>query len=116
MDQPHDFAAYNMRKRSMMLSRDNTRTGIEPAIDLHGRKLYGDFVHQDFFPFRWIAGAIAISLLYFVVPTWVTIITVVTFSALLIHNLAVMKPRDYVHPLFWPSELLAAAKSKRTRT
>jgi hypothetical protein len=76
--------------------------------DSYGRKLYGRSVHQDDFLFRWIPAPILIYALHFFVPTIVIIIAVLAYAAMLCSTIALMKPRDYAPPPFWPSELWQA--------
>ena len=63
--------------------------------DFSGRRIYGNSVHLDFFPLRYVLPAIVIYATSFVVPTLVTVIGVCAFSGTLIYNLAAMRPRDY---------------------
>jgi hypothetical protein len=78
---------------------------LQGPTDSFGRKLYGDSVHQDFYPLHWISAPIAIYLFHFFVPTIITIVAAVIYAAMLMGNMVMMKPRDYV-----PRHLARAAR------
>ena len=63
--------------------------------DLSGRRIYGNSVHLDFFPLRYVLAAIVISITSFVVPTIVTVVAVCAFSGTAMYNLAAMRPQNY---------------------
>lgn len=69
---------------------------IEPATDLYGRTLYGDWVHRDFYPLRWLPAPIAIGIAYPWLPSIVTMIAVLVYAGLLLRNQVILMPRDTV--------------------
>lgn len=71
---------------------------IKPATDLYGRTLYGDWVHRDFYPLRWIPAPIAIALAYPYLNSLITLIAVIGYAGLLLHNQIILLPRDTVPP------------------
>lgn len=71
---------------------------IEPATDLYGRTLYGNWVHRDFYPLRWVPAPILIAMTFSWVPSIVTVIAVVVYAGLLLRNLVILMPRDTVPP------------------
>lgn len=71
---------------------------IKPATDLYGRTLYGDWVHRDFYPLRWLPAPIAIGVAYPYLPSIVTMIAVLIYAGLLLRNQIILMPRDTVPP------------------
>ena len=63
--------------------------------DLSGRRIYGNSVHLDFFPLRFVLPAIAIYVTSFVMPTIVTVVAVCAFSGTAMYNLTAMRPQNY---------------------
>lgn len=63
--------------------------------DLSGRRIYGNSVHLDFFPLRYVTPAIVIYVTSFVVPTIVIVVAVCAFSGTALYNLAAMRPQNY---------------------
>lgn len=63
--------------------------------DFSGRRIYGDSVHLDFFPLRYVLVAIAIWLTSFVVPAIVTVVALCALCGTAMYNLAAMRPRNY---------------------
>ena len=78
---------------------------IKPATDLYGRTLYGDWVHRDFYPLRWLPAPIAIAAAYPYLPSIVTIIGVLVYAGLLLRNQVILMPRDTVPPHLRKSKL-----------
>ncbi len=71
---------------------------IKPATDLYGRTLYGDWVHRDFYPFRWLPAPIVIAAAYPYVPTILTLIAVLVYAGLFLRNQVILMPRDTIPP------------------
>lgn len=71
---------------------------IKPATDLYGRTLYGDWVHRDFYPLRWLPAPFAIAVAYPYLPSVVTMIAVLIYAGLFLRNQIILMPRDTVPP------------------
>lgn len=71
---------------------------IEPATDLYGRTLYGDWVHRDFYPLRWLPAPIVLALAYSWLPSIVTLVAVLIYAVLLLRNRVILMLRDTVPP------------------
>ncbi len=73
-------------------------TPYREPTDHYGRTLYGNHVHQDFYPFRWLPWFLALTVLVWLdfVPSIVKIVAILAFAAKLIHTLVILIPRDTV--------------------
>lgn len=75
-------------------------TAVPPAYreptDHYGRRLYGNFAHQDIYPFRWLPWLLALTLLCWLdfVPSLVKIAAILAFAGKLLHTLIILIPRD----------------------
>jgi hypothetical protein len=69
---------------------------VQRTTDVYGRTVYGNSVHRDFYPLRWIPGLLLLVATYGRVPNIFMIIGISVYGALFFHNQVFMMPRDTV--------------------
>lgn len=80
-----------------IIASDMTNIMKRPT-DIYGRTLYGEHVHRDFYPLRWIPGLLILFFSHGNVPSIVWVIGVLLYTALFYHNQVFLIPRDTVPP------------------
>ncbi len=69
---------------------------VQRTTDDYGRTVYGNSVHRDFYPLRWIPGLILLIACYDRIPSIFMIIGICVYGALFYHNQVFLMPRDTV--------------------
>lgn len=80
-----------------IIASDMTNIMKRPT-DIYGRTLYGDHIQLDFYPLRWIPGLLMLFFSHGHVPSIVSVIGVLLYTALFYHNQVFLIPRDTVPP------------------
>lgn len=83
-----------------MMNYSNKLYQHQPLRDQHGRTNYGNSVHLDVYPTRYLMSAALLALLAPNLPTFLLMSLIIAFAAILGHNLVARAPAGYTPRTF----------------
>lgn len=98
-----------------IIASDMTNIMTRPT-DNYGRTLYGHHFHRDFYPLRWIPGLLILFFSHGHVPSILSVIGVLLYTAAFYHNQVFPIPRDTVPPHLRPRSKDACPTSDGSRS